>query len=125
MDQLPVDDIRIVHCVLDGPVGGVHKYRTGLPAAEATVAADQLLECRHFVGGLVDLANDHNIADVRKAVVATEVCYGVRSKTGEWIITLDPPGIKVVDSVPADHDRSISLRVHQDEPDAGVIGETG
>lgn len=57
--------------------------------------------------------------------MAAEVCHGVRSKTGEGIMTLDPPGIKVMDSVPADRDRSIALRVHQDEPDAGVIGETG
>lgn len=40
MDQLVVDDIRIVQRVLNWPVGGVHKYRTGLPPAKTAVAAD-------------------------------------------------------------------------------------
>ena len=86
---------------VDRPRRRVDQHRPALPAAQAAVAPDQLLERGDLVGDGVVRAVDDQVADVRQGVVAAQVGDGVRAERGERVDALDPVGGEQVPARPA------------------------
>ena len=93
------------------PFGRVHEHSLGLPSAEATVAADELLVGRDLLGARVDRAVDDQVADVRQRVVPLHVGHRVRAEGRERVGSLDAVLVEVAEpSLPRTTDPCSRLR---------------
>src|SRR5689334_5570840 len=72
-----------------GPLPRMNQQRPVLPAAQAAVAADQLLERGDLLHVRVEQAVDQQIAGVREPVVPPQIVRGIRPEPTERVDTLN------------------------------------
>ncbi len=67
----------------------MHEHRVGLPAAEAAVRADQLLERGDLVGFRVDGTDHDEVADVCRLLVTQQVVAGLHAVRQKGVLPGD------------------------------------
>src|SRR6188508_3339162 len=94
-----------------------------LPAAEATVERDQLLERAALVELGVVEAVHHDVGDVGETVGPPQVerCGGRERR--QWILALDPAVREVVRPARAERNRAVLPRADQQEADVRMLPE--
>ena len=113
-----VNRVRADERQLDDPISRVNEHGVALPATEATVAADQLLEGSNVPA--VERAVDDKVANVGQCGVAQNLARCIRAERRQRIGADDPVVLQIVHAVAAKDDHAVLSRSGNDETDCLV-----